>query len=81
MSSSKSDYLNPQQVKAKSTSNSNDTVAVKCYSNGVFDVCPNPLKPSKSQGVEEAYDMCHYISYNVHYLSQKDFNDQSNWNS
>jgi len=81
MSSTKSDYLNPKQVTTKNTVCTSGTITVRCYSNGVWDICPNPLKPSKSEPIAEQYDKGQYISWDNFCLSQKDFDDPKNWNS
>lgn len=73
------EYLSYERI--KELHNPKGDVEVKCYTNGLWWVCPNPKDPERAKGVEYSYRKGLFISFKMIRLSQKDFDNEDNWNS
>lgn len=56
-------------------------VKIRCYTNGVRWVCPNPENKELSKNIYDQYCQGWYIDFEDYYISRKDFDDSSNWTS
>ncbi|CAH6421023.1 Hypothetical protein KVN_LOCUS105 [uncultured virus] len=68
-----SEYLNYENI--KKLNDSNNQIEINCYFNGLYWICPNPLDNSRNNAFNN-YKISEIIR-----ISEKDFNNQENWNS
>jgi hypothetical protein len=82
-----SEYLNPQKVLAEGSERDLGGTSVKVIIYRISrymperDVAPNPLNVDKSEGVERSYDMGYFCEKLYMWLTKKQFDDPTFWNS
>jgi hypothetical protein len=72
-------YVNPQ--KCQKLDDPKNPVEVKCYDNGLWQVCPNPRDKERSEALCTQYNRGVYISFLTCRMSEQQFGDRKNWNS
>jgi hypothetical protein len=54
---------------------------VKCYNNGLWWACPNPLDKDRAGGVEDAYNKGYFLIHRTCCVDIEEFKKRINWNS
>lgn len=71
-------YLNPDAIKAKQ--DKAGSIVVKCFNNGLYDTCPDPLNKAISEELFRRYEQGYFIRYDEIKISKDTYNDINNWN-
>lgn len=72
-------YLNPERV--KQIHSTDDKIDVICYSNGLWEVCPDPKDKATVENIYGQYKQGAYLSYIKMRISYDEYNDNENWNN
>lgn len=79
------EYLNPTELSNFLRRNviiaSKDNVEVYIYTNGLYEVVPNPYNRNKVDGIRRSYEMGLFISYKIVQVPKSFFQNPSVWNS
>jgi hypothetical protein len=55
-------------------------IAVKCYSTGMFWICPNPLDKQLVDKIDKQYCGGEFIECKTYYVDKDEFKKRENWN-